>query len=138
LQPPCGSAAPAGTLLQVPAALAETLHDLQVPLQLVAQQIPWLQKVDLHSVPLAQVRPLSLRPQEPLVQTAGGSQSLFAVQAALQALVPQTYGKHEPEAGVTHLPAPSQVAVPVNVTEALGQLALLHEVPLTYFWQAPA
>ena len=68
--------------------LAETLHDLQVPLQFVAQQTPWLQKLDLHSVPLAQVRPLSLRPQDPLVQTAGESQSLFAVQAALQAFVP--------------------------------------------------
>ena len=77
-------------MLQVPAVLEETLQDLQVPLQFVAQQTPWLQKVDLHSVPLAQVRPLSLRPQEPLVQTAGGSQSLFVVQADLQALVPQT------------------------------------------------
>jgi hypothetical protein len=36
------------------------------------------------------------------------------------------------------VPAPSQVEVPVNVTPAPGQLALLHEVPLTYFWQAPA
>jgi hypothetical protein len=77
-------------LLQVPAVLAETLHDLQVPLQFVAQQTPWLQKVDLHSVPLAQVLPLSFKPQEPLVQTAGASQSLFVVQADLQALVPQT------------------------------------------------
>ena len=39
---------------------------------------------------------------------------------------------------MTHVPAPSQVAVPVNVTAPLGQLALLHDVPLTYFWQAPA
>jgi hypothetical protein len=90
LQLPCGSVAAAATLLQVPAVLAETLHDLQVPLQFVAQQTPWLQKVDLHSAPLAQVRPLSFKPQEPLVQTAGEAQSLFAVQADLQALVPQT------------------------------------------------
>ena len=39
---------------------------------------------------------------------------------------------------MTQVPAPSQVDVPVNVTAALGQLALLHDVPLTYFWQAPA
>jgi hypothetical protein len=127
-----------GTLLQVPAVLDDTLHDLQVPLQFVAQQTPWLQNVDLHSVPLAQVRPLSLRPQEPLLQTAGGSQSLLLVQADLHVLVPQRYGKQELEAGVTQVPAPSQVEVPVKVTVALGQLALLHEVPLTYFWQAPA
>ena len=88
MQPPCGSLAPVATLLHVPAELDETLHDLQVPLQFVAQQTPWLQKVDLHSAPLAQVRPLSLRPQDPLVQTAGESQSLLAVQAALQALLP--------------------------------------------------
>jgi hypothetical protein len=91
LQPPCGSDAAAGTLLQVPAVLEETLQDLQVPLQFVAQQTPWLQKVDLHSLPLPQVLPLSFKPQEPLVlHIAGESQSLFVVQADLQALVPQT------------------------------------------------
>jgi hypothetical protein len=34
---------------------------------------------------------------------------------------------------VTHAPAPSQVEVPVNVMPVLGQLAVLHDVPLTYF-----
>lgn len=89
LQVPCGLLAPTATLLQVP-AVADRLHDLQVPLQFVEQQTPWLQKLDLHSVPLAQLRPLSLRPQEPLVHMAGKLQSLLVVQAFLQAFVPQT------------------------------------------------
>ena len=89
LQVPCGSLVPTATLLQVP-AVADRLHDLQVPLQFVAQQTPWLQKPDLHSVAPAQLRPFSLRPQELLVQTAGRLQSLLEVQAILQAFVPQT------------------------------------------------
>lgn len=90
MQVPCGSLCPAATFVQVPAVLAETLHDLHTLLQLVLQQTPWLQKPDLHSSPLAQVRPGSLRPHEPLAHTAGGSQSALLVQAPLQALVPQT------------------------------------------------
>jgi len=138
LHVPCGSLCPAATLVQVPAVLAETLHDLQTPLQLVLQQTPWLQKPDLHSSPLAQVRPGSLRPHDPLAQTAGASQSALLVQAALQAFDPQTYGKHEVEEGVRQVPAPSQVALPVKVTEPAGQVALAQVVPLGYFWQAPA
>lgn len=81
---------PTATLVQVP-AVAERLHDLQVPLQFVEQQTPWLQKPDLHSVPLAQLRPGSLRPQEPAeLHMAGRLQSLLVVQAFLQAFVPQT------------------------------------------------
>ena len=90
MQVPCGSLAPTATLLQVP-AVADRLHDLQVPLQFVAQQTPWLQKPDLHSVAPAQLRPFSLRPQEPVVlHIAGKLQSLLVVQALLQAFVPQT------------------------------------------------
>jgi hypothetical protein len=132
LQVPCGSLAPAVTLLQVP-ALADRLHDLQVPLQLVEQQTPWLQKPDLHSVALAQLRPLSLRPQELLMQTAGRLQSLLLVQAILQAFVPQTYGEQDAAAGLTQVPAPSQVDAPVKVTEPLGQVAVAQVVPLAYF-----
>ena len=90
LQVPCGSLVPTATLVQVP-AVAERLHDLQVPLQFVEQQTPWLQKPDLHSIPLAQLRPGSLRPQEPAeLHMAGRLQSLLVVQAFLQAFVPQT------------------------------------------------
>jgi hypothetical protein len=133
LQVPAGSDAPAATFVQVPAVLVEALHDWQVPLQLVAQQTPCVQSLDLHSSALEQVRPLSLRPHDPFVQTAGGLQSAFALQAFLQAEEPHMYGEHEDEAGVTQVPAPSQVDDPVKVTVLLGQVALLHVVPLAYF-----
>ena len=89
---PAGSAAPTATFVQVPAAFAEALHDLQVPLHVVEQQTPWLQIVDLHSVPLEQVRPRSLRPHDPLEQEAGDWQSLSEVQALAHCPVPQMYG----------------------------------------------
>jgi hypothetical protein len=79
-------------LVQVPAVAAETLQDMQVPLQFVEQQTPWLQKPDLHSLPPEQVRPGSFSPHELLAQVAGDAQSLLLPQAALQAPVPQTNG----------------------------------------------
>ena len=88
LHVPVGSGDPAGTFVHVPAVVVETLHDWQVPLQLVAQQTPWLQKLDLHSSALEHVRPMSLRPHDPFVQTAGGLQSEFELQALLQAEEP--------------------------------------------------
>jgi len=87
-----GSTPPAATLVQVPAVLAEALHDLQVPVQAVVQQTPWLQMVDLHSAPLEQVRPGSFRPQDPLAQVAGDWQSLSEEHAPAHAPVPQMYG----------------------------------------------
>src|SRR6185312_2898270 len=134
----CGSLWPAATLVQVPAVLAEALHDLHAPLQLVLQQTPWLQKPDLHSSPLAQARPGSFSPHEPLAQTAGASQSALLLQAPLHALVPQTYGKQDVAEGFTQVPAPSQVELPVKVTEPAGQVAGAQVVPPAYFWHAPA
>ena len=87
-----GSIPPAATLVQVPAVLAEALHDLQVPLQVVVQQTPWLQMPDLHSVPPEQVRPGSLRPHDPLLQVAGDWQSLSVVQAPAHCPGPHMYG----------------------------------------------
>ena len=92
MQVPCGSGWPAPTFVQVPAVAAETLQDLQVPLQFVEQQTPWLQKPDLHSLPLAHVRPGSFNPHELLAQVLGDEQSLLLAQAALQAPVPQRNG----------------------------------------------
>ncbi len=138
LQVPVGSELPAGTFVQVPAVVLETLQDWQVPLQLVAQQTPCAQNLDLHSSALEHVRPLSFRPHDPFVQTAGELQSELALQAFLQADEPHMYGEHDDEAGVTQVPAPSQVDAPVNVTELVGHAALLQVVPLAYFWHAPA
>jgi hypothetical protein len=36
------------------------------------------------------------------------------------------------------VPAPSQAAPAVNVVPPVGQVAAAHDVPWTYFWQAPA
>lgn len=85
---PWGSLLPTGTFVQVPAVLAETLHDLHVPLQFVEQQTPCVQKPDLHSLAPLQVCPLPLRPHEPLTQVFGGSQSALVVHAALQIALP--------------------------------------------------
>jgi hypothetical protein len=138
LQAAAGSPLPAATLLQVPAVLADALHDLQVALHSVAQQTPCRQNPDLHSVPSAHTVPFNLRPHDPLMHTAGEAQSALVVQAALQVAAPHRYGAQERAAGLTHLPLPSQVEFAVNVGLPLGQVASAQEVPLAYFWQAPA
>ena len=112
---------------------AEALHDLQVELHSVEQQTPWRQNPDLHSDPSAQVRPGSFRPHEPLVQTAGGAQSVLAMQDGLHAPAPHRKGAQERAAGFTQVPLPSQVDPPVKVEEAAGQVAAAHDVPDGYF-----
>jgi hypothetical protein len=86
-QVPCGSAVPFGTLLQVPGAVVSA-QDWQTPVQAVAQQTDCEQNVDEHSAPVTQACPGGLRPQEPLMQTAGEAQSELAVQEFLQTLAP--------------------------------------------------
>ena len=39
---------------------------------------------------------------------------------------------------MTQVPAPSQLALAVKVAPLVGQVAATHDVPCTYFWQAPA
>jgi hypothetical protein len=78
------------TGVQVPAAPdSESAHDMQVPVQAVAQQTPCAQMPLLHSPPAAQMAPLGLGPHEPFVQKFPGAQSPSVTQVALQALVPQ-------------------------------------------------
>ncbi len=132
-----GSAPPLGTGVQVPAVVGKA-HDRQVPVQAVRQQTDCAQKPLPHSVPSAQVAPGDLRPHEPPVHTAGGSQSASAPQLALHAEAPQRNGKHELAAGVTQAPAPSHVEPGVKVVPVDGQLASPHGVPCANFWQAPA
>ena len=108
MQVPVGSAPSAGTGAQVP-AVAASAQDRQVPVQAVRQQTPCAQMPLVHSAPSAQVAPSDLRPHEPAVHTAGASQSASAEQLALHTDAPQLNGKHEVEAGVTQVPAPSQV-----------------------------
>jgi hypothetical protein len=58
---------PAGTLMQVP-ALPVIAHDMQLPVQVVAQQTLFAQWPDLQSPSAAQVAPGGLGPQLPLTQ----------------------------------------------------------------------
>jgi hypothetical protein len=132
----CGSVSPVGTLVQVPRALGSA-HDLQVPPQVVEQQTPCSQTLLRHSAPLTQTAPFGLRPQEPPMQEAGAEQSALVVHVALQAPVPQMYGKQEVAPGVTQVPAPSQLDIPVNRVVPVGQDAARQVVPAAYRWQAP-
>jgi hypothetical protein len=72
-----------------------------------------------------------------MLQTAPNAQSAGALQVALHMLTPQANGKHESTAGVTQVPAPSQVERAVNVLPGVGQVGSLQLVPDAYFWQAP-
>ncbi len=135
---PAGSALPAATGEQVPAAPDDdSAHDMQVPLQAVAQQTPWAQTPFLHSVPPEQTAPFGLSPHDPLTHEAGIAQSPSTEQVALQALVPQAKGKQDEDAGTTQVPEPSQVPPGVNEVPVEGQVAPWQEVPCWYFSQAP-
>jgi len=123
---------PLGKGAQVP-AVATSAHDRQVPVQAVRQHTPCEQKPLPHSVPSAQVAPGGLSPHEPFAHTAGGAQSASAAHAARQAAAPHRNGKHEPAAGVTQAPAPSQVEAGVKVAPPAGQLAAPQGVPCANF-----
>jgi hypothetical protein len=82
-QPPCGSIAPAGTGLQLP-ALPVTLHDVQVAQLPDEQQTPSTQLPLSHSAPAAQICPSRFLPHEPLLQTMPLTQSPSPEQAARQ------------------------------------------------------
>jgi hypothetical protein len=60
---PVGSAPPAGTGEQMPSVPASA-HDLQLAVQLVAQQTPSAQMPLRHSPPVPQVAPRGLSPHD--------------------------------------------------------------------------
>ena len=76
-----------------------------------------------------QAWPFPLRPHDPLAQMAGEAQSAFDVQEFLHTPVPHRNGKQVLAAGVTHLPAPSQVDVFVKVVVVDGQVEARQLVP---------
>jgi len=79
---------PAATAAQVPCPLmlqAWQLGQLLLPQHTLLTQLPLI-----HWLPIAQLRPFFFRAQFPLWQVNGETQSLSAVQAVLQAVVPQT------------------------------------------------
>jgi hypothetical protein len=78
--------APSPTLLQVP-LLPVSAHDLQVPVQLLAQQTPCWQNPELHSFAVVQASPSGCFVQTPPLQMFGETQSASAAQVILQLVV---------------------------------------------------
>jgi hypothetical protein len=79
-------ASPTPTLLQVP-LLPVSAQDLQVPVQLLAQQTPCWQNPELHSFAVVHVSPSGCLVQTPPLQMLGETQSASAVQPSLQLVV---------------------------------------------------
>ena len=113
----------------MPAAFAQVR---QVPVQVVAQQVPWAQIPELHSPPAAQAEPFGLLPQLPVavMQVFGGAQSAVTPHIVLQilAVVSQPYGSQSEVVTVLQTPAPSQVRGGVSVEPT--QLPATQVVPL--------
>jgi hypothetical protein len=96
-----------------------TAHELQVPEQLVEQQIPCAQFPCWHSLPDAQVDPSGFWPHVPAgsMHMFGEAQSDVLAQVVLQTLfvVSQPYGSQSEFVTVLQAPAPSQVRAGVSV-----------------------
>jgi hypothetical protein len=131
-QRPCGSAVPIATLAQLP-RLPVTLHAWHVPHEAVLQQTPSTQLLPVRqSFELVHAWPRRfLLPQRFVVgsQMFGDRQSVSAVHAALQAVVPlHMYGAHEIELAAWQVPVPLQVRPEVNVDELAGHEGAAQEV----------
>jgi len=111
-QTPWGSGVPSLTARQVP-TLPPTLQAVQAPLQVVSQQTPCAQWVELHSEPALHAWPLFLSPHEPLVQTKPAAHSALVEQLAKHLVPVQTNGLQPRVVGVAHCPAAVQVAAGV-------------------------
>jgi hypothetical protein len=84
VQTPCGSPAPLGTGVQVPADV-DSAQLRQLPAHAVAQQTPSAQMPLPHSVLDEQGCPSALGPQLPAMQLLPGKQSLSLAQWLTQA-----------------------------------------------------
>jgi hypothetical protein len=130
-------AVPFATLLHVP-RLPVIAHDLHVPVHAWLQQYPCAQKPESHSFAIVHAAPVGFRVQLPALQTLGARQSASAVQVVRQAApaASHLYFPHGPVVAAPQTPAPSHARDDVNVDPV--QLAAAHDVPMTYFRQAPA
>ena len=81
--------------MQVP-ALPWTAHDLQVPVQAVAQQTPSAQNAELQSSLVPQLAPIGFLPQLPETQNVPVAQSMSIEHVVLHCpAVPQLNGAHD-------------------------------------------
>lgn len=126
---------PAGTLMQVP-ALPGTAHDLQVPVQAVAQQTPCAQNAELQSPFVPQLAPIGFLPQLPDTQKVPVAQSTSIEQVVLHCPpVPQLKGAHDWLAGAAQVPAPSQRPAKVSIPPV--HPAIWQATPTGYFSHTP-
>jgi hypothetical protein len=108
-QAPWGSGVPSATARHVP-TLPPTLQAVHAPLQVVSQQTPCAQWVELHSEPALHDWPLFLSPHEPLRQTNPAAHSALVEQLAKHLVPVHTKGLQPRVVGVVHWPAALQVA----------------------------
>lgn len=136
VQLPSLSAPPAGMLLQVPSIpwSAQLLH---TPVHAPSQQTPSTHWPVLHSSPLAQAPPLSLRPHSPISQRRDGMHWPSSIHELKQSVPPalHTYGLHSRRTPAAQVPSPLHVDCPVALPAA--QAAAAQTVPLAYLRQAP-
>jgi hypothetical protein len=100
-QTPWGSGVPSPTARHVP-TLPPTLQAVQAPLQVVSQQTPCAQWVELHSEPALHAWPLFLSPHDPLVQTKPAAHSALVEQLAKHLVPVHTNGLQPRVVGVAH------------------------------------
>ena len=83
-------------------------HDLQVPLQSLAQQTPCSQKPESQSPATAQVAPTGLRPQLPVVHMFDRHCALSVQVVRQSPAAPHRYGEHDCVGPNWQAPSPSQ------------------------------
>lgn len=91
-------------------SLPAIAHDRQVPPHAVAQQTPWAQLPDPHSLPAEQKAPIGFGPHEFPTQKFPVEQLASAVQLPKHLLPLQTYGTHDIASGATQAPVVLHVA----------------------------
>ena len=91
----------------------ESAHERHEPLQAVAQQIPWAQVAETHSVAVEQELPLGLRPHELALQTFPVEHSALVAHDPKHLDPLQVYGAQVMASGAAQPPVASQVAAGV-------------------------
>ena len=108
--------------------LPDSAHDLQGPLQAVAQQTPWAQRADAHSAPAEQKAPMGFLPHEFAEQTLPGVQFVSAVHWEKHRLPLQAKGTQVTASGATQCPVASQADS--GVKTLLSQCSGAQTVPV--------
>ena len=122
-----GSGLLVGTFVQDP-IVPDSAHDLQALAQAVAQQTPWAQVPDTHSVPFEQKAPFGFLPHEFPTHTLPVEQFASAVHAPKHLLPLQANGTHVIALGATQVPVVLQVEAGVYLL--FSQCSAAQTVPM--------